>query len=102
MKKSLPGGSPAVKAAARQTFKRLQAVSLSGVFEPRIGATPAAASQSCVEDQMEHRRDPEHDQELLDEAIEESFPASDPPGSGGSTPRPDEEDPPLLDPQLAD
>ena len=48
------------------------------------------------------RNDPEHVQELLDEAIEESFPASDPRGSAGITPEPEDEEPPLLDPELAD
>ena len=51
---------------------------------------------------MRDRPDPEHDQELLDEAIEESFPASDPRGSADITPEREEEEPPLLDPELAD
>lgn len=42
------------------------------------------------------------DEELLDESIEESFPASDPPSHGGVTPAPDEDDEPLIDPELPD
>ena len=51
---------------------------------------------------MQRRPDDDHDQELLDESIEESFPASDPPSHGGITPSPDEDDEPLIDPELAD
>jgi hypothetical protein len=49
-------------------------------------------------------RDRVHEEDKLDEALEETFPASDPVGVGGVTPEPDEEgaDTPLLDPELAD
>ena len=51
---------------------------------------------------MHQRPDDDEDQELLDESIEESFPASDPPSHGGVTPAPDEDDEPLIDPHLPD
>ena len=43
--------------------------------------------------------------EKLDESLEESFPASDPPSHSGVTPSPEEageDDEPLLDPDLPD
>ena len=49
--------------------------------------------------------DRKQDQEKLDESIEESFPASDPPSHSGVTPSPEEaeeDEEPLLDPGLPD
>jgi hypothetical protein len=43
---------------------------------------------------MERRPNPEHEQDLLDESIEESFPASDPRSSGDITPAPGEHESP--------
>jgi len=49
--------------------------------------------------------DRKQDQEKIDETIDESFPASDPPSHSGVTPSPDEEEEegkPILDPDLPD
>jgi len=49
--------------------------------------------------------DRKQEQEKLDESIEESFPASDPPSHSGVTPSPEEaaeDEEPLLDPDLPD
>lgn len=44
----------------------------------------------------------DHPDEELDEAVEESFPASDPPSHGGVTGSEDADEEPLLDPENPD
>ena len=67
-------------------------------MRPRVDSGAAGVDAHDMNDRKQ-------EQEKIDESIEESFPASDPPSHSGITPSPDEakqDEEPLLDPELPD
>ncbi len=64
---------------------KLMAAALSAARDAGWSVNPACSYAKAYMDKLARGRDKQHMDELLDEALDESFPASDSPSVGGSS-----------------